>query len=99
LTVSGLAAEFVISNFEAGIDRLVINSLAGNDVIDATALPGGMGIAVDGGSGDDLLLGGAGDDVLDGGPGNDVLIGGPGNDVLISGEVAIQLVDWPIWLL
>ena len=99
LTVSGLAAEVVISNFEAGIDRLVINALAGNDVIDATALPGGMGIAVDGGSGDDLLLGGAGDDVLDGGPGDDVLIGGPGNDVLISGVVTIQLVDWPIWLL
>ncbi|MFM9915188.1 MAG: hypothetical protein ACKVOX_05215 [Rhizobacter sp.] len=92
VTVSGLAAEVVISNFEAGIDHLVINSLAGDDVIDATALPGGMGIAVDGGSGDDLLLGGAGDDVLDGGPGDDVLIGGPGNDVLINGEVMVQLV-------
>ena len=68
LTVSGLAAEFVISNFEDGIDHLVINSLAG-------------------------------DDVLDGGPDNDVLSGGLGNDMLLNGEVAIQLIAWPTWLL
>lgn len=99
LTISGLAAEVVISNFEAGIDHLVIQSLAGNDLVDATALPSGIGITVDGGSGDDMLLGGAGDDVLDGGPGNDVLIGGPGDDVLLNGEVTTQIVDWTTWLL
>ncbi len=91
VTVSGLAAEVTISGFEA-TDRIVINSLAGDDVITASALTG-MQLTADGGDGNDVLvgsagndtlLGGAGDDVLNGGAGLDILDGGPGNNILIQ---------------
>jgi len=92
LTVSGLAEQVVIHNFEAPLDHLVIEGLGGDDVVDATTLLAPIGITANGGEGDDILLGGAGNDVLDGGPGDDVLIGGAGNDVLTNGEIQIQLV-------
>jgi Ca2+-binding RTX toxin-like protein len=86
LVVSGLGAEVVIDGFEAANDRLVFNGLAGNDVVDASALPANvMQLVIDGGAGDDVLIGGAGDDVLLGGDGDDVLIGGAGLDVLDGG--------------
>ena len=68
----------------AGSDRLTVNALAGDDVIDASGLPAGTValLTLDGGEGDDVLLGGAGDDTLLGGAGDDVLIGGPGTDTL-----------------
>ena len=93
VTVSGLAAQVTISGFEA-TDRIVINGVAGDDVIDASGLGTAMLFTADGGNGDDVLigsdgpdtlLGGAGDDVLLGGLGLDVLDGGPGDNVLIQG--------------
>ena len=45
-----------------------------------------VGISVDGGDGDDVLLGGDGNDVLLGGAGDDVLIGGGGDDMLDGGD-------------
>ena len=92
LFVDGLSEQVVIRNFEAALDRLVINGLAGDDVVEATTLLASIGIAVTGGNGDDVLLGGAGNDFLDGGAGDDILIGGPGQDVLTNGEIQIQLV-------
>jgi len=80
--VLGLSAVVEILNFEA-IDRLVINTLAGGDVLDATGF--GFGITGDGGEGDDVLLGGDGDDILLGGLGDDVLIGGLGANALDGG--------------
>ncbi len=82
--VVGLAAEVRIMGFDAG-DRLVINGLGGNDVIEASGLAVGLSLVADGGDGDDVLIGGAGDDVLLGRTGDDVLIGGPGLDVLDGG--------------
>jgi Ca2+-binding RTX toxin-like protein len=83
VTVSGLASEVTISNFEAN-DRIVINGLGGDDVIEASGLTG-MLLTANGGDGDDVLIGSAGNDVLHGDAGDDVLIGGPGLDVLDGG--------------
>src|SRR6185436_19851033 len=83
VTVSGLPQEVTISNFEAG-DRIVINGLGGDDVIEASGLTG-MQLTANGGDGDDVLIGSAGNDILTGGAGDDVLIGGPGQDVLDGG--------------
>jgi Ca2+-binding RTX toxin-like protein len=91
ITVSGLAEEVNISHFDAN-DRIVINGLGGDDVIQASGLTGilltesggdGADVLI-GGNGDDTILGGAGDDVLIGGPGNDILDGGTGNNILIQ---------------
>ena len=65
-----------ISSFDAN-DRIVINGLGGDDVIEASGL-NGMLLTANGGDGDDVLIGSAGNDTLTGGAGDDVLIGGPG---------------------
>jgi Ca2+-binding RTX toxin-like protein len=85
-SVLGLAAQVNITGAEAANDRLTINALAGNDVVDASGLvAGAIQFTADGGAGDDILLGGAGADTLAGGDNNDVLLGGPGADVLDGG--------------
>src|SRR6185295_3440372 len=83
VTVTGLATEVSIRNFETN-DRIVINGLGGNDVIDASRLTG-MLFTASGGDGNDVLVGSAGDDVLNGEAGNDHLIGGGGHDTLDGG--------------
>ena len=71
---------------EAANDRLTVNALAGDDVVDASGLAAGaIQLTADGGDGDDVLIGGDGDDTLLGGAGDDVLIGGPGVDILDGG--------------
>ena len=84
ITVSGLAAKVTISGAEAANDRLVINGLGGDDVIDASGLSGIL-LTANGGDGNDVLIGSSGNDILTGGAGNDVLIGGPGADILDGG--------------
>ena len=92
--VAGLAARVSVSGASAGNDRLTVNGLAGDDVIDASGVAAGsILLTLDGGDGDDVLIGGAGDDTLLGGAGDDVLLGGPGNDTLDGGpgdNVVIQ---------
>ena len=83
VTVSGLASDITISGFDAN-DRIVINGLGGDDVIEASGLRG-MQLTANGGDGDDVLIGSFGNDILTGGAGDDVLIGGPGQDVLDGG--------------
>jgi Ca2+-binding RTX toxin-like protein len=85
VTVSGLATEVTISNFEANNDRIVINGLGGDDVITASGLGTAMLFTANGGDGDDVLIGSAGNDTLSGGAGDDVLIGGGGQDILDGG--------------
>jgi Ca2+-binding RTX toxin-like protein len=91
--VLGLAADVTIRGFDAN-DRLVINGLGGDDVIDASGLPAGaIALTANGGDGDDVIIGGDGNDVLTGGAGDDVLLGGLGLDVLDPGagdNIAIQ---------
>jgi Ca2+-binding RTX toxin-like protein len=85
LVVDGLAAQIVIKGFEAG-DQIHLFGLGGDDVIEASLVPGGgPTLSLDGGDGDDVLIGGDGNDLLLGEAGDDVLIGGPGQDVLDGG--------------
>jgi Ca2+-binding RTX toxin-like protein len=83
----GLAAQVNITGAESANDRLVVNALAGDDVVEASALQAsGIQLTANGGDGNDVLIGGDGNDVLLGGAGDDVLIGGPGIDVLDGGD-------------
>jgi Ca2+-binding RTX toxin-like protein len=85
-TVGGLAARVTVSGAIAGSDRLTVNALVGDDVVDATGLAATSALlTLDGGDGDDVLLGGGGNDTLLGGAGDDVLIGGPGSDTIDGG--------------
>ncbi len=95
VSVFGLATQINITGFEAANDRIVINTLAGDDVVEASGLgAGSIQLTANGGDGDDILVGGDGNDVLNGNAGDDVLIGGPGLDILDGspgGDVVIQL--------
>jgi Ca2+-binding RTX toxin-like protein len=85
-SVLGLAALLNITASEVANDRLTINLLAGDDVVDASALIAGIiAFTGDGGIDDDVLIGSAGIDTLLGGDGDDVLLGGPGVDILDGG--------------
>jgi Ca2+-binding RTX toxin-like protein len=87
VTALGLAAQVNITGAEAGNDRLTINALAGDDVIEASGISGGaIQLTLDGGAGNDVIIGGAGNDILIGGDGDDVLIGGGGVDTFIAGD-------------
>ena len=94
VSVVGLATQIDITGFEAGLDRLVINGLGGDDVVEAFGLAANSILfTADGGAGDDILIGGNGNDTLLGGVGDDVLVGGPGLDSLDGGpgnNVVIQ---------
>ena len=95
-SVLGLAAQVNITGTEAANDRLTVNALAGDDVVEASGLAAtAIQLTANGGDDDDVLVGGDGNDVLNGGNGDDVLVGGPGNDTLDGGpddNVIIQLV-------
>jgi Ca2+-binding RTX toxin-like protein len=93
LLVTGLATSVLVHGFET-IDPIRILGLAGEDVIDASAVgSGGPSLVFDGGVGNDILLGGAGNDTLVGGDDEDLLLGNGGADVLDGGlgdNTAIQ---------
>jgi Ca2+-binding RTX toxin-like protein len=85
-SVLGLAAQVNIFGAEPANDRLTVNALAGDDVVEASGLAAGsIQLTADGGEDDDVLIGGEGNDVLLGGAGDDVLLGGLGLDVLDGG--------------
>ena len=83
----------------AANDRIVINTLGGDDVIEASGLAAGvMQLTGNGGDGNDVMVGSDGADMLNGDAGDDVLIGGLGLDILDGGlgdDVEIQLVANP----
>ena len=84
--VGGLAAAVHVTGAEADKDRLIVQTLAGDDVVEASGLAAtSIQLTADGGDGNDVLIGGAGNDTLLGGAGDDVLIGGPGQDILDGG--------------
>ena len=85
ISIVGLAAQINIAGFETTFDHLVINGLAGDDVIQGSGLAAGIPFTANGGDGNDILIGGTGNDILLGGAGDDVLIGGPGLDILDGG--------------
>ena len=86
-SVLGLSAQVNMTGAEAANDRLTVNALGGDDVVEASGLQAGaIQLTADGGEGDDVLVGGEGNDVLLGGPNDDVLVGGGGTDVIDGGD-------------
>jgi Ca2+-binding RTX toxin-like protein len=82
VAVTGLAAQVNIKGAEAANDRLIVNAQGGNDAVNASGLSAdSIGLALNGGDGNDLLLGGAGYDLGAGGRGDDVALLGAGDDV------------------
>jgi Ca2+-binding RTX toxin-like protein len=84
--IDGLHAQVQITGADAGLDRLQIDTGAGDDAVDASALQANLfqfGVTL--GDGNDAFIGSAGKDVVDGGDGFDVLSGEDGNDVLDGG--------------
>jgi Ca2+-binding RTX toxin-like protein len=80
--VNGLPASMSIQHADAAQDRLTIQALAGDDVIDASALPAGrIALTVLGGLGADVVFGSVGADIVRGGGGADTALLGAGDDL------------------
>jgi Ca2+-binding RTX toxin-like protein len=79
MQVSGSSALMAVSGGSASNDRLTVNALAGDDVLDAWGVAAGsMLLTLDGGDANDVFVGGAANDILLGGAGDDVLVGALG---------------------
>jgi Ca2+-binding RTX toxin-like protein len=84
VTVSGLDAAVSILSPEQANDRLTLNGLGGDDVIDARSLEAdGIQHTQNGGLGIDTMFGSAGNDLVSGGDGNDVALMGDGDDTFV----------------
>jgi len=84
VTVLGLTATVTVIGGEQSVDELVINALAGTDIVDASGVQAGaIDLTLNGGDGDDMLIGGEGNDLLIGGRGNDAMFGGAGDDTFV----------------
>ncbi|HBO45465.1 MAG TPA: hypothetical protein DD670_16345, partial [Planctomycetaceae bacterium] len=75
-----------------GLLSFTVETGAGNDVVNASAVTA-IGVTLVGGAGDDELTGGGGADRLEGGDGMDTLEGGVGFDTLLGGEDNDVLTD------
>ena len=81
LSVFGLKARINIFHQEQANDRLTLNALGGNDVVDATSLEAdGIQLVMNGGLGADILIGSEGGDQFNGGDGDDQVFMGAGDD-------------------
>lgn len=93
ISVLGLSAQVNLFGAHQG-DRLIVETLAGDDVVDASGLSNSpIQLTLDGGDDNDVLIGSDLNDILFGGNGDDVLIGGPGLDILDGGpgdDIKIQ---------
>jgi len=79
-----LTAAVTVVGGEQGLDKLVVNGLGGDDTIDASAVQiGAIGLTLNGGAGNDLLIGGQGNDLMIGAPGADTAFGGAGDDTFV----------------
>ena len=84
ITVFGLQAAVNIFFPEEANDRLTLNGLGGDDVINATSLEAdGIQLTMNGGLGNDVLIGSEGDDLINGGDGNDTALMGAGDDTFV----------------
>jgi Ca2+-binding RTX toxin-like protein len=93
-SVNGLSARVTVAGGSAVNDRLTVNALAGDDVLDASGVAAGsVLLTLDGGDNSDVLLGGNGDDTLLGGDGDDVLLGGAGTDTIDGGPGDNVVID------
>ena len=84
VVINGLAAQTIVNGMDAAGDMLTVNGLGGDDVINASGLHAGqIGLTINGGAGNDLIIGGAGDDLVTGGTGADAPLLGAGNDTFV----------------
>ena len=84
ISVFGLQASVNIFFPEAANDRLILNGLDGDDVINASALEAGaVQLTINGGRGEDIIIGSEGGDVINGGDGNDTALMGGGDDTFV----------------
>jgi Ca2+-binding RTX toxin-like protein len=65
--------------------EIVFGTVNGSNVGEFMAEISGVGAALNGHEGDDVLIGNFGKDTLDGGPGDDLIAGGIGGDLMIGG--------------
>jgi len=83
IVVDGLSAQVTIAHADA-TDRLVVNGLGGDDLIDASGLKAGkINLQVFGDLGEDTVIGSAGNDTVNGGDGDDVALLGAGDDTFV----------------
>ena len=94
LTVTGLAAQVTMNSGE-NLDTLSVNTLSGDDRIDASGVAASSvaHVVVKAGAGNDTLIGSAGASQLFGGDGNDFFIVGTGHD-LLSGDAGDDRFVW-----
>ncbi len=85
VTVFGLPAAVTLTSAEAANDRLTLNGLGGDDVINATGLASGVvqQLTINSGLGADVILGSQGTDLVSGGDGNDTALMGAGDDTFV----------------
>jgi Ca2+-binding RTX toxin-like protein len=83
LELNGRETKYAFSS----VTKIVIDGLAGNDVISYSGRDGGLNVpgVLNGGDGDDSIEGGLGNDTITGGNGNDRLQGKNGNDRISGG--------------
>ena len=81
VNVFGLHARVNLFFQEQANDRLTLNGLGGDDVVDATSLEAdGIQLTQNGGLGADVFVGSEGDDLVNGGDGDDTAFMGAGDD-------------------
>ena len=84
VNVFGLQAAVNIFFPEQANDRLTLNGVGGDDVINASSLEAdGIQLTMNGGLGNDVLLGSEGNDLINGGDGDDDALMGAGDDVFV----------------
>lgn len=84
VTVFGLQTTVGIFFAETANDRLTLNALGGDDVVDASSLEAdAVQLTTNGGLGADLLIGGEGNDIFVGGDGDDTALMGAGDDTFV----------------
>src|SRR5687768_9397344 len=84
VNVFGLQAAVNIFFQEQANDRLTLNGLGGDDVIDASSLEAdGIQLTMNGGLGADVFIGSEGDDLVNGGDGDDSAFLGAGDDTFV----------------
>jgi hypothetical protein len=80
----GLHAKVNVFNLDPASDKLTLNGLGGEDLIDSKSLEAdGTVLTVNGGLGFDVFLGGEGDELFNGGDGNDLALMGAGDDAFV----------------
>ena len=84
----------------SGLERLLISTGSGNDIIknlntssDDQIYAGAGNDIIASGPGNDYIDGGAGNDIIDGGTGADTMIGGTGNDIYVVDNINDVVIE------